>query len=355
MNKQQIIAVDFHCKYQKVAWLDPATGETREADVRHNPAEAVREFYSQFPTGSVVGMEVSGYSYWFERMILEMGLDLRVGHPGEVARMRRSRQKNDRRDAVHLLDLLVRGEFPTVWRPSPEAREQRMIIRHLVRLVRQRTRWINVLRALVYNYNLQIRPGYLSEARRRKIRQLEMSPRLNQLRDEILEWMDQLEKPIRRLKLEIKALAQSNESASRLVTIPGIGVTTALDLVLSLGPVKRFSRAKQVVSYVGLDSLESSSDNLHRPRRYGRISKQGNRQLRWLLIQCATTALQLHPELRRFYLRLKHRKSWQVAKTAVARKLLVCCYVLLRDQIDYAEYVRRGPSSGRPDAVTGLK
>jgi transposase len=352
---RQIIAVDFHHQYQRVAWLDEGTGEMQEADVHHDTVETVRQFYQQFAVDSVVGMEASGYSYWFERLVIELGLELRVGHPGEVARLRRRRQKNDRRDALQLLELLVKGDFPTIWRPSPMEREQRMLIRHRVRLVRQHTRWINVLRALVYNYNLQLRPGYLSEARRQKIRQLEMSPRLNQLRDEILEWMDQLEKPIRRLKLEIKALAQSNESASRLVTIPGIGVTTALDLVLTLGPVERFSRAKQVVSYVGLDSLESSSDNLHRPRRYGRISKQGNRQLRWLLIQCATTALQLHPELRRFYLRLKHRKSWQVAKTAVARKLLVCCYVLLRDEIDYAEYVRRGPSSGRPDAVTGLK
>jgi transposase len=329
--------VDFHCKYQKVAWLDPPTGEVREADVHHDSTQAVREFYAQFPAGSVVGMEVSGYSFWFEQMVAEMGLELQVGHPGEVARMRRRRQKNDRRDAQHLLDLLSKGEFPTVWRPSPREREQRILIRHLVRLVRQRTRWINVLRALVYNYNLRIPRGYLSKARLDQIRQLQMSPRLNELRDELLEQIQQVEEPIGKLKEEVKALAESQEKVCRLMTIPGIGPMTGLYTTLSLGPVQRFARAKQVVSYVGLDSVESSSDNLHRSRRYGNISKQGDRQLRWLLIQSATTACQYHPQLRRFYKRLTYRKPWPVVKTAVARKLLVCCYVLLRDQIDYPE------------------
>ena len=100
---------------------------------------------------------------------------------------------------------------------------------------------------------------------------------------------------------------------------------------------------------------ETDSDNLYRPRRYGKISKQGDRLLRWLLIQCATTACRIHPQLGRFYHRLKYRKAWPVAKTAVARKLLVCGYVLLRDDIDYAEFVRRGPDLGLPGKNTGLE
>ncbi len=58
--KKQIIAVDFHCKDQKVAWLDPPTGEIRGVDVRHDSTQAVRKFYAQFPAGSMVGMEVRG-------------------------------------------------------------------------------------------------------------------------------------------------------------------------------------------------------------------------------------------------------------------------------------------------------
>ena len=103
------------------------------------------------------------------------------------------------------------------------------------------------------------------------------------------------------------------------MTIPGVGPITSLYLVLTLGPVQRFSTAKQVVCYVGLDSVESSSDNLHKKRRYGSISKQGERTLRWLLVQSAVAAARWNPALKRFYRRLLHRKGMPVARVAAAR------------------------------------
>ncbi|MFQ5932898.1 MAG: IS110 family transposase [Nitrospiraceae bacterium] len=342
----ELIAVDFHCKYQKVTWVDQVTGEISEADLHHDDLETVRGFYQRFAAGSTVGMEVSGYSYWFEEMVDELGLDLKVVPGGEVARKRRRRQKNDRRDAQLLLEVLVSGDVPTVFRPLPEAREGRMLIRHLVRLNRERTRWINVVRALVYNYHVQVRRGYLSQAKREQIRQLQMRERLKGLRDDLLERIEQAERGIKEYQGQVRELAEANEAAVRLMTVPSIGPMTALYLVLTVGPIERFANAKRLVCYVGLDSMEHSSDNPHKPRRYGKISKQGDRTLRWLLIQCARTASRIHPQLRRFYRRLQYRKPWAVARTAVARKLLVCAYVLLRDGIDYPEFVRRGPRLG---------
>lgn len=338
----QLIAVDFHCKYQKVMWLDSQTGETGEADVAHGQLEEVKRFYTQFAPQSTVGMEVSGYSFWFEQLIEELGLELKVAATGEVARQRRRRQKNDRRDAALLLELLAQKEFPEVWRPAPHAREQRILIRHTVRLSREKTRWTNVLRALVYNYNLRIKAGTLSKISRQKIRTLEITPRLSQLRDELLERVERLESRITLGKAELKQWAQENPASRQLLTIPSIGPTTALYLALTVGPIERFATSKKLVAYVGLDSVEYSSDNLHKTRRYGAISKQGDRTLRWLLIQCANNASRYHPQLRGFYYRLLNRKPWGIVRTAVARKLLVCAYVLLRDGIDYAEYVRRG-------------
>ena len=74
------------------------------------------------------------------------------------------------------------------------------------------------------------------------------------------------------------------------MTIPGVGPLTLLYLVRTLGPVERFAGMRQVVSYVGLDSVERSSDNRNQRRRYGKISKQGDRMLRWLLVQSAVSA-----------------------------------------------------------------
>ncbi len=103
MSEEYLIAVDFHCKYQKVAWVNRATGETGEADLGHADLEKLRQWYGGLDPGTVVEMEASGYSWWFEQLIQEVGLELRVGHPGHIARMRLRKQKNDRRDAEHLL------------------------------------------------------------------------------------------------------------------------------------------------------------------------------------------------------------------------------------------------------------
>ncbi len=349
------IASDFHCKYQKVAWMDTETGEIQSADVDHQDMQAVRGFFSQFPAGSAVGMETSGYSHWFEEMVLELGLELKIGNSEEIARRRVRRQKNDLLDAELMLQLLVEGRFPTVWRPSPTNREQRKVIGQRCRLVRMQTQWTHAVRALAYNYNVLIKRGPLSRKNRERVKQIAMSPVLCQQRDEMLAWIEQLQQAIAVKNEQIERWVGDNPTALRLATIPGIGPCTALTATLILGPAERFKDAKRVVAYVGLDCCEKSTNNAHKRRRYGHISKQGNRLLRWLLIQCATVAINHDPCMRRVYSRLCHRKDWRIAKTVVARKLLVCVYVLLRDGIDYPEFVRRGPGIGMPVRAAGLK
>lgn len=349
------IASDFHCKYQKVAWMDTGDGELHFADVDHSDVEGVRRFYGQFPAGSVVGMETSGYSFWFQELVAGLGLELRIGHSQAIAAQRTRRQKNDQRDAEHMLGLLLTNKFPQIWIPDPGSWTQRKVITHRCRLVRFRTALSNALRALVYNYNLPVRKGSLSKAKKQRIRQLVLNPTLSGLRDELLELIEGLETRIKAKEALIEQYVSDNEAACRLRTVPGIGACSALATVLILGPVERFPRAKSVVSYVGLDCSENSTNNAHTLRRYGSITKQGNKQLRWLLNQCVTTTVRRDPHFQKLYKRLCRRKDWRVAKTAMTRRLLVCLFVLLRDQIDYPEFVRRGSDIGMPVVARGRK
>lgn len=225
---EYLIGVDFHCKYQRVAWVNRESGETDGVDLYHDEERKVKEFYEQFPPGTVIGMEAGGYSWWFESLMEELGHNLRLGHPGTIARKRVSRHRNDRRDAEHVLGLLVRDDFPEVWRCNPKQREQKKVIRYRVKLVRERSRWINTLRALVYNFNLQIKRGHLSLAARERIRQLRMGEELESLRDELLERITQLDTRIRELEGKISAWAHEDSQATRLMTMPGMGVNTSL-------------------------------------------------------------------------------------------------------------------------------
>ena len=131
--------------------------------------------------------------------------------------------------------------------------------------------------------------------------------------------------------------AQRHAETVRLMTHPGVGPVTALGFVLTLGPVSRFRRSKQVVSYLGLNPREDSSGGR---QHFGSISKQGNTMLRFLLVEAAQTAGRFDPQLRRDYQRLKFRRGSGVAKVAIARKLAVRLYWMLRSGADYARLVR---------------
>jgi len=133
------------------------------------------------------------------------------------------------------------------------------------------------------------------------------------------------------------------------MTHPGVGPLSALATVLVLGAVTRFPTSKHVVSYVGLAPAIESSAGKH---RVGRITKQGNPLLRYVLGHAGQAAIKCDPDLKRLYYAVLHRRGRSRAKIAVARKLLVRLYVMLPDQIDYQTFLDRAPAAARPKEVT---
>jgi transposase len=121
------------------------------------------------------------------------------------------------------------------------------------------------------------------------------------------------------------------------MTHPGVGPITALAFVLTMGPAQRFRRGKQVASYFGLIPSEYSSGG---KQQLGHISKQGNPFLRGLLVEAAQSAVRQDPEMRRMYQRLAQRKCRALAKVAMARKLAVRLYWMLRSEVDYPQLIQ---------------
>src|SRR3974390_1537288 len=156
-------------------------------------------------------------------------------------------------------------------------------------------------------------------------------------RQELLEMVDQLDGSLEKLDRAVAEQSQQNEAATLLQTHPGVGPVTSLAFVLTLGPVERFKRSKQVVSYLGLNPREHSSGG---KQRLGAISKQGNPMMRSLLVEAGHSAARLDAELHKDYQRLKLRRGSGVAKVAIARKLAVRMYWMLRQQASYAQLVR---------------
>jgi transposase len=349
-----IIGCDLHTRYQVVAGMEEETGEIKTRRLEHENGET-RSFYAGWPRGAVVGVEATFPALWFERLLAECGHELWVGDAAKIRAREVRRQKTDTRDAEHLLDLLLSNRFPRLWVPSREERDLRQLLVHRMKLVRTCTAVKNQLQALAISQGVCRKRKLWSARGRRELESLALLPWAERRRQELLALLDQLEGPIAELDRAVKAEAQKRAAAVRLMTHPGVGPVVGLAFVLTLGPVERFASSRKLVSYLGLNPREHSSGGR---QRLGAISKQGNRLLRWLLVEAAQTAARFDPQLRRTYQRLKFRRVSGVAKVAIARRLAVRLYWMLRAHLNYAQLVRMSgsPSSAVvPESQKGSK
>jgi transposase len=335
-----IIGCDLHSRYQVIAMLDPGTGEVVDRRLEHESGEA-KAFYAGLPRPSLIGIEATGYTQWFERMAAELGHELWVGDPAEIWARSVRRQVTDTRAAEHLLDLLRTERFPRVWVPTPEERDLRQRLKHRGKLVGMRTSVKNQLHFLAMSQGVCWRKKLWSARGRRELEALRLGEWASRRRQELLGLLDRLNPRIEELDEAVQAEAEHRPEAARLMRQKGVGPVTALAFVLTLGPVERFANSRKVVSSLGLNPSEHSSGGR---QRLGHISKQGNEMLRWLLVEAAQSAAQFDPELRRKYLRRKFRRGAKVAKVAIARQLAVRLYWMLR-QGKVAPWPVRTPGS----------
>ena len=150
----RMIGCDLHAAQQSIAMLDCDTGEIVERTLTHEGG-AVREFYASIPRPVVVGIEATGSMGWFVRLMEELEIPCRVGHPAAVRKAETRRQKHDRRDAALLLHLLAEDRFPAIWMPSTEYRDLRSLLLHRHQWVRMRTRVQNALHAIVLAHGVR--------------------------------------------------------------------------------------------------------------------------------------------------------------------------------------------------------
>ena len=335
------IGVDFHPHQQTIAWCDKRTGEIRTRDLAHD-MEKVREFYSSLQESAVIGVEASARAAWFENMLFEMGHKLVVGNPVLIRKRAVSRHKNDRRDAELILDLLMRDEFPALWRRQPASNQVLEILRLRQHLVCQRTEVLNRLQSLAHNAGLP-KGRMKTISFQSLIKALELDEAGDLSRSHLFGLREKLDEQITALEAWLKKKAV-DEKVQLLQTQKGVGYLTALTTVHTLGDVRRFTRlSKQVASFAGLDPLERSSAG---KTRFGHVSKAGSPLLRFQLGQAAQIAARYDTKLKSFCKRLAKKKPKAVTKTAAARRLLVKLSIMLRDNIDAYEFDRRGRTVG---------
>ena len=328
-----IVGCDFHPGWQQVAVFDSSTGEIRELRLTNGNGEA-EQFYRSLSSPALVGLEACGNTQWFEDMLEGLGHEVWIGDAAEIRASYVRKQKTDKRDAAHILKLLMEQRFPRLWRPSKQDRDLRQLLIHRHRLVGIRTRVKNGLQHLMLNKGVQLRYKLWSEAGQKILVELPLESWAAQRREDLLHLLGTLNPQIEELDRAVERTAYRNERARLLMTQPGVGPITSLAFVITMGDVRRFQNGKQVSSYLGLIPSEHSSS---KRRRLGSISKQGSPFLRMLLVESVQTVCRLDEGFRKQYKHRCHRMKKGIAKVAAARKLAVRLYWMLRTNTAYPE------------------
>ncbi len=319
-----------------------------------HPEEA-EQFYRELQQRHVavrVGMESSGHSRWFERLLRELQFELWIGDPAEIRTKRVRKQKTDRQDAQLILQLLMENRFPRIWVPDAANRDLRQLLWHRHRLVQMRTRVMNQLHVVALNEGLRRKKALWRTTGRKELESIALAPWASRRRQDLLDLLDQLAPKIQELTHALEEEVEKRPVTRRLTTHPGVGPLTALAYELVIGTPERFHCGKQIASYLGLVPEEKSSGDR---RRQGHISKQGNVLLRFLLVEAAQVTVRSHQEWRNKFLHLAMRRGRKIAKVAMARKLAVHLYWMWRQGRDYGPTQKLGSHAGEPGNPDGVQ
>ena len=282
-------------------------------------------------------IESSTEAEWVARHLEGLGHEVVVADPNYAPMYgeRNRRVKTDRRDADVLFEACRLGIFRKAHRRSQEQRDVTALLRVRDSLVRTRTRWINLVRALLRREGLRVRSGQAASFVDR-VEELALSLDFHAEARPVLELFGPLNEQLVAVDKQVVELKKRDERVRRLQTAPGIGAVTSAAFLALIDNVGRFPRAHAVESYVGLVPSEWSSSE---KRLQGRITKAGDTRVRWLLVEAGWTImrsrrLECQP-LRSWADGVAARRGRKVAAVALARRLAGILYAMLRDGTDY--------------------
>ncbi len=343
-----ILAMDLAKSNTVFCIYDSNNGEYEFGKVKTTPQQIHDLMVERSPDRVV--FEICTIAGWVFDIVKALKIEVEVANPNHDAwRWKNVKRKNDRDDALKLARLSAMKQLPTVHIPKREVRQKRALIQYRHKLIRRRTQIKNTIRAILNKEGLLIPKGkngwtaaslqFLSE----QSSYIEKVDIENLWRGQLwmeLKMLDAVSKAVKEVEDKLNQLAKSDEQIKRLETVAGIGPRLAEAIVAFLDEPERFSSGKEVGSYVGLVPKQYQSGRID---HQGRISRNGNKLLRCLLVEISWISLRYNPWAQQTYQRLLRgspsRKN--IAITALARKLLVRCWAMLRDRQPWSAEVSR--------------
>ncbi len=332
-SRMRSIGLDVHKHFAEIAVLEPGQEIQHPERIQTTPA-ALRSFARTLRSTDRVVLEASVNTWPIVDLLSAHAGQVIVSNPMRTRAIASAKVKTDRVDSAILAQLLAAGFIPPVWAPDPATRALRNQVAHYQSLVQQRTRLRNRIHAVLHR-NLIGHPftDLFGKAGCQWLVHVPLPIEERYQVDSALRLLGAVETEIRLTEARVAQAALTDRRMMHLMTIPGVGLITAMAVTAVIGDVTRFPRPTHLVGYLGLDPRVHQSGM--RPAYTGHISRQGQAHARALLVEAAHSAILVPGPLHGFYQRVRARRGGQIAIVAVARKLAVLAWHLLIHDSDY--------------------
>lgn len=321
------LGIDIHKKRCVYIEIDSVGKIIRQGQFG-NTFEEVSTFASSLTTTVHIVLEPVLNYLWLLDQCEPYAGSIHVATPFKVRVIAESKAKTDRYDARMLAELLRVNFLPESWVPPAEIRWLRGLIRQRYHLVKTIVMNKNRIRHVLFQYGISLAVFNIASPKARQaIGGLCLPEVAKQTIDQCLKVIAVLDDLVLELNKRIETGIKGNPTIELLQTIPGIGHIRSATIYAEVGDISRFHSSKALASYTGLVPIvRSSGESVWT----GGITRLGSRPLRHALVEASINAIRQSPALRRMYGRILHRGNVQKARVAVARKMAVIIYAMLR-------------------------
>lgn len=320
------VGMDVHKSFSYVTATDDG-GQILDQRRLANTRKELSSYFTGFDSPPQVAMEACWNWQWIAELLEKRGCAVYLSHPLKTRAIASARIKTDKVDSAILAQLLRTDLLPTAYIADRKVRFMRDVLRHRVSLTESRTRLANRARVLLAREGIEFPYRTLfTQKGRCYLREVRLPGHLRQRMDHLLGQEALLDQQIRETDALIEREGLRDGRVSRLTVIPGIGIYTAMVLLYEIGDIDRFPSAKHLCSYFGLvPSVHQSGDK----RRTGHITKAGSRYARFVLVQAAHHAAK--GPYKGIYYKIKKKRGSSIAHVAVARKMAMAVYAILKE------------------------
>jgi transposase len=322
------VGIDLHRKRSHVAVINQDGAELFSRRLV-NDRERFRELLAELGEDAEFALEATYGWEWLAELLEHEGRELHLAHPLRTKAIASARVKTDAVDARTLAHLLRADLLPEAYIAPRELRDLRDLLRQRFVLTQMRTALKNRVHALIARQGVQHgHTKLLGPGGRAFLATLKLRPQPRARLEVLLRLIGDFDREIDALAADIDQRAKHDERVTVLCQIRGIGRYLAMLIVAEIGDITRFPSARHLCAWAGLTPTVRSSDA---KARLGHISRLGSGALRWALIEAAQRNTQGDGPLAETFERIADRRGRQIAKVAVARKILTLCFYGLRD------------------------